>query len=277
MMDGARVRLEESRGVSGVPQGASTRTTSAPHRAATSHMRSPKTPLTPMTTGSPARTKLTKAASMPADPVPLMGRVKRVGRTEGQAKAVVRLVQQGQEFRVEMSHHRTGQGQHDFGVGIRRTGAHEQAVGKRHPRIVAGPRSPAPTQTEDRSRSGRLPRWNGCGGCRGVTSAGTEPCPSIQWRPVMDGAGTPVTGPGRERVAAIDCGTNSTRLLVANADGTTHLRLMRITRLGAGVDATGDLNAAAIDRTVHVLRDFRRMMDEAGVTKGPAGHDVRRP
>jgi exopolyphosphatase/guanosine-5'-triphosphate,3'-diphosphate pyrophosphatase len=77
-----------------------------------------------------------------------------------------------------------------------------------------------------------------------------------------------VTGPGRERVAAIDCGTNSTRLLVADADGTTHLRLMRITRLGAGVDATGDLNAAAIDRTVHVLRDFRRMMDEARVGKG---------
>ena len=69
-------------------------------------------------------------------------------------------------------------------------------------------------------------------------------------------------------MAAIDCGTNSTRLLVANADGTTHLRLMRITRLGAGVDATGDLNAAAIDRTVHVLRDFRRMMDEARVGKG---------
>jgi exopolyphosphatase/guanosine-5'-triphosphate,3'-diphosphate pyrophosphatase len=77
-----------------------------------------------------------------------------------------------------------------------------------------------------------------------------------------------VTGPAGGRVAAIDCGTNSTRLLVANADGTTHLRLMQITRLGAGVDATGDLNAAAIDRTVHVLRDFRRLMDEAGVTTG---------
>ena len=80
--------------------------------------------------------------------------------------------------------------------------------------------------------------------------------------------GTPVTRPHRGPVAAIDCGTNSTRLLVVNADGTTHLRLMRITRLGAGVDATGDLNPAAIDRTVRVLRDFRRMMGEAGVTKG---------
>lgn len=77
-----------------------------------------------------------------------------------------------------------------------------------------------------------------------------------------------MTGPPRGPVAAIDCGTNSTRLLVVNADGTTHLRLMRITRLGAGVDATGDLNPAAIDRTVRVLGGFRRMMGEAGVTKG---------
>src|SRR3984957_20827992 len=63
--------------------------------------------------------------------------------------------------------------------------------------------------------------------------------------PLRTEQGTPVTGSARGRVAAIDCGTNSTRLLVANADGTTHLRLMRITRLGAGVDATGDLDAAA--------------------------------
>ena len=38
-------------------------------------------------------------------------------------------------------------------------------------------------------------------------------------------------------VAAIDCGTNSTRLLVRSPDGTTLERLMRITRLGKGVDA----------------------------------------
>src|ERR1017187_7394535 len=56
--------------------------------------------------------------------------------------------------------------------------------------------------------------------------------------PLWTERGTPVTGPARGRVAAIDCGTNSTRLLVANADGTTHLRLMRIPRLGAGGDAT---------------------------------------
>ena len=37
-------------------------------------------------------------------------------------------------------------------------------------------------------------------------------------------------------VAAIDCGTNSTRLLVSDADGRELIRLMRITRLGQGVD-----------------------------------------
>ena len=57
------------------PHGVSTRTTSAPQRAATSHIRSPNSPLTPMTTTSPGPTRLTNAASMPADPVPDTGRV----------------------------------------------------------------------------------------------------------------------------------------------------------------------------------------------------------
>jgi exopolyphosphatase/guanosine-5'-triphosphate,3'-diphosphate pyrophosphatase len=69
-------------------------------------------------------------------------------------------------------------------------------------------------------------------------------------------------------VAALDCGTNSTRLLVAGPDGSTLVRLMRITRLGQGVDATKRLDPAAIERTVAVLSEFRQVMDEAGVTKG---------
>ena len=47
----------------------------APQRRATSHMRSPNTPLTPMMTVSPGSSRLTKHASMPADPVPLIGSV----------------------------------------------------------------------------------------------------------------------------------------------------------------------------------------------------------
>jgi exopolyphosphatase/guanosine-5'-triphosphate,3'-diphosphate pyrophosphatase len=68
-------------------------------------------------------------------------------------------------------------------------------------------------------------------------------------------------------VAAIDCGTNSTRLLVRSPDGTTLERLMRITRLGKGVDATGRLDPDAINRTVDVLREFREVMDRFGVDR----------
>jgi exopolyphosphatase/guanosine-5'-triphosphate,3'-diphosphate pyrophosphatase len=67
--------------------------------------------------------------------------------------------------------------------------------------------------------------------------------------------------------AALDCGTNSTRLLITDSEGRTLTRVMRITRLGAGVDATHRLSQAAIDRTLAVLRDYRTLMDEAGVTR----------
>jgi exopolyphosphatase/guanosine-5'-triphosphate,3'-diphosphate pyrophosphatase len=65
--------------------------------------------------------------------------------------------------------------------------------------------------------------------------------------------------------AAIDCGTNSTRLLVAGAAGQTLTRLMRITRLGQGVDRTGRLADEAVSRTVDVLREYRQVMDDHGV------------
>jgi exopolyphosphatase/guanosine-5'-triphosphate,3'-diphosphate pyrophosphatase len=66
--------------------------------------------------------------------------------------------------------------------------------------------------------------------------------------------------------AAIDCGTNSTRLLVHDGDKTVE-RLMRITRLGEGVHASRALLPAAIERTVAVLREYRQVMDTHGVTK----------
>src|SRR5450759_2648033 len=68
-------------------------------------------------------------------------------------------------------------------------------------------------------------------------------------------------------VAAIDCGTNSTRLLVVDEHGRTLERLMRITRLGEGVDATGLLSEVAIDRCVAVLSAFRQDMDRLGVVR----------
>jgi exopolyphosphatase/guanosine-5'-triphosphate,3'-diphosphate pyrophosphatase len=68
-------------------------------------------------------------------------------------------------------------------------------------------------------------------------------------------------------VAAIDCGTNSVRLLITT-DGKTQIeRLMRITRLGQGVNATGRLDPSAIERTLTVLREFRSVIDKHGVTR----------
>jgi exopolyphosphatase/guanosine-5'-triphosphate,3'-diphosphate pyrophosphatase len=71
------------------------------------------------------------------------------------------------------------------------------------------------------------------------------------------------------RLASIDCGTNSIRLLVGEPTGnrqfTTIDRRMRITRLGQGVDATGRLAPEAIERTLSVLREFRGAMDELDV------------
>jgi exopolyphosphatase / guanosine-5'-triphosphate,3'-diphosphate pyrophosphatase len=72
-------------------------------------------------------------------------------------------------------------------------------------------------------------------------------------------------------LAAIDCGTNSTRLLVAEVgpDGarTALERRNTITRLGQGVDATGRLDPDAVDRTVAVLREYRAVMDRLGVER----------
>ncbi|MDQ2728033.1 MAG: Ppx/GppA family phosphatase [Actinomycetota bacterium] len=69
----------------------------------------------------------------------------------------------------------------------------------------------------------------------------------------------------REAVAAVDCGTNSTRLLIVGGDGETVTRRMEITRLGQGVAATGRLAQEAVDRTIGVLLGYRRLMDDLGV------------
>lgn len=74
------------------------------------------------------------------------------------------------------------------------------------------------------------------------------------------------------RVAGVDIGTNSVRLLVADidrADGPlkTIDRRMRITRLGQGVDSTRRLAPEAIDRTVAVLREYREAIEGGGVDR----------
>jgi exopolyphosphatase / guanosine-5'-triphosphate,3'-diphosphate pyrophosphatase len=69
-------------------------------------------------------------------------------------------------------------------------------------------------------------------------------------------------------VAAIDCGTNSTRLLIVDDDGHPLDRRMQITRLGQGVDATGVLRDDAIERTLAVLHEYRSAMDGYGAKAG---------
>ncbi len=69
-------------------------------------------------------------------------------------------------------------------------------------------------------------------------------------------------------VAAVDCGSNSTRLLIIDADGRALHRDMRITRLSQGVDASGALTTEAIARSVAVLADYRAEMDRFSVTRG---------
>jgi len=76
------------------------------------------------------------------------------------------------------------------------------------------------------------------------------------------------------RVAAVDCGTNSLRLLVADVDlGSAEMtdvaRRMEIVRLGQGVDRTGRLAPEALARTIGVLRDY------ADVIAGTAARAVR--
>ena len=72
-------------------------------------------------------------------------------------------------------------------------------------------------------------------------------------------------------MAAIDCGTNSLRLLVADVDPVTGTlvdvdRRMEIVRLGEGVDATGRLAPAALARTLRVLRSYAAIVAAAGAS-----------
>ena len=70
------------------------------------------------------------------------------------------------------------------------------------------------------------------------------------------------------RVAAVDIGTNSTRLLIADVsdDGALEelCRQSIVTRLGAGVDATGRLQDDAMQRVFDTLARFRELIDEHG-------------
>lgn len=71
------------------------------------------------------------------------------------------------------------------------------------------------------------------------------------------------------RVAGIDCGTNSIRLLIADVDAAGHLtdvvRLMEVVRLGQGVDRTGQFAPDALDRTLAAVDRYAALCREHNV------------
>jgi exopolyphosphatase/guanosine-5'-triphosphate,3'-diphosphate pyrophosphatase len=81
-------------------------------------------------------------------------------------------------------------------------------------------------------------------------------------------AGATYPYPAPMRVAVVDIGTNSTRLLVADVAGDGALteleRRSTVTRLGQGVDATGRLADEAMERVFATLDDYRRAIDAHG-------------
>ena len=68
------------------------------------------------------------------------------------------------------------------------------------------------------------------------------------------------------KVAAIDCGTNSIRILISDK-GKEIIREMEIVKLGEGVDKTKNFSPAAVERTLGALRRFKGLIDEHGVTR----------
>jgi len=76
-----------------------------------------------------------------------------------------------------------------------------------------------------------------------------------------------VSGP----IAAIDCGTNAIRLLIGEvgSDGALdeRVRLMRIVRLGEGIDRTGMIAPAALDRTFAAIDEYAGVISDAGAAR----------
>ena len=128
--------------------------------------------------------------------------------------------------------------------------------------------------------------WWAAGRCVPIPAPGDppaagDPCPAAgspaagSRRPMSDdprrGGRAGSGAAGAVRVAAIDCGTNSLRLLVADASpGEATLadlvRRMEIVRLGQGVDSTGRLGPEALARTFGVLEEYAGIVRDASVS-----------
>ncbi|MFH6690333.1 Ppx/GppA phosphatase family protein [Cellulosimicrobium sp. TH-20] len=105
-----------------------------------------------------------------------------------------------------------------------------------------------------------------------MTSGSTSPLtrdPGATAAPATSPAPVP---PGASRVAAIDCGTNSIRLLVADVDPQAGTlvdldRRMEVVRLGQGVDRTGRLAPEALARTLDAARRYAQVIADLGATR----------
>ena len=124
-------------------------------------------------------------------------------------------------------------------------------------RLRAGGRVPG--QARRMGRPGRR--------AAGRNERGRLALPAVRRAVRRVGRHTPVT----RRVAGVDCGTNSLRLLVADVDldrsALTDVdRRMEIVRLGQGVDRTGRLAPEALARTAAVLREYAAIIADSGAS-----------
>ncbi|MDA3004130.1 MAG: Ppx/GppA phosphatase family protein [Actinomycetota bacterium] len=67
-------------------------------------------------------------------------------------------------------------------------------------------------------------------------------------------------------LAAIDIGSNSTNLLIVDQAGQTLQRIVRSTRLGANIGATGALSAESMQRTLECLREYESLIKQHNVS-----------
>ena len=107
-----------------------------------------------------------------------------------------------------------------------------------------------------------------------MTSASPSSPVTATGAPALSSApsSAPPPAPGSVRVAAIDCGTNSIRLLVADLDPaagtlTDVTRLMEVVRLGQGVDKTGRLAPEALARTLDATSRYGQICRDLGAER----------
>ncbi|GAB4464873.1 MAG: hypothetical protein OHK0029_35130 [Armatimonadaceae bacterium] len=86
---------------------------------------------------------------------------------------------------------------------------------------------------------------------------------------------------GTKTAAAVDLGTNSVKLTIGRKADSGQVEILddatRITRLGKGVDASGELASESVSRTLEALQEFRQRMDHHGVeTVGAVGTSALR-